>query len=146
MDLRKGPNIYFEANQHTRSRTIGMTNTQEVNLNTVTKNNQSYDTLKPMPYKPSYISNYNNANQYYKKNNNNNNLYNLNIQDSLATNKELFVKPVVNPLIQSLGNLTGMQQNTMPPHYKENKETRGGQTSLGAINSMRGESKQLRNI
>lgn len=144
MDLRKGPNLYFDPNEQTRTRTTGATQTQVVNLNTMFKDNQSYDTKKPIPYTSEYVANYNNANSIYRKNNNGENLYKLKFDGNKATNKDLFVKPLSNPLLEALAGVSGNFSAPEPSYYREIKESRGGQSHLSSMNTMRGDSKHLK--
>lgn len=142
MDLRKGPDLYFQDHSYTRTRTIGSTQSQEVNLNV--SNSINRNPQQQQLYTPEYVANYNNANSYYREKNDGKNLYNLDFKGPNAVAKDLFVKPKDNKLAEAIAMLGGnLTINKEPSYYRENKESRGGQTMLGAMNSMRGESKEL---
>lgn len=144
MDLRKGPNYYFEHTEHTRKSVISGTQSQEVNLNESFKHPVG---KTPIHYHPDYVANYNNANNYYRQQDDaTKNLYNVNFVGPKATAEDLFVKPkpTNSELLANLlgGGING--KDPEPSYYREIKESRGGQSSLSAMSSMRGESSSMR--
>ena len=144
MDYRKGPDIYFQENEQTRQRTLNGVYKQDVDLNDNFKDNHNYNMAKPQLYSPDYVEKYNTANRYYKQNNDDN-LYSARFNTNLATSEDLFVKPKTNnlELLASMlkgGNATAPE----PSFYREIKESRSQQSSLAAMNSMRGDSSYLK--
>ena len=144
MDLRKGPNYYFQPTEYVRKEVVSGNVVQQVDLNTkfVPGNSKT-----ATPYKPSFVPNYIDANTQYRTHDDTLNL-NPPIAFDTKPREDLFVKP--NPtqaeLIASLlGGGRGNTKDAEPSYYREVNERRGGQSSLSAMNSMRGESSYLYN-
>lgn len=143
MDLRKGPNYYFQPTEYVRKEVITGNVPQQVDLNVkfVPGNSKT-----ATPYKPSFEPNYIDANSFYRTKDDTLNL-NAPIAFDTKPKEDLFVKPKPTQS-ELLASLLGGHTNTKAPepsYYREAYETRGGQSSLAAMNSMRGESSYLYN-
>lgn len=143
MDLRKGPNYYFQPTEYVRKEVLSGNVSQQVDLNTIFVHGKSKTAT---PYKPSFVPNYLDANSYYRTHDDTLNL-NPPYQFDTKPREDLFVKPKPTQaeLIASLLGGHGNTKDPEPSFYREVRESRGGQSSLAAMNSMRNESSYLYN-